>query len=142
MTNTGSIFELGWVRRSKELGRQDWLAIAEMVLHGLEAALRRKLQFDGQDVGAVDEGFCLEARSTDRDETSLDLRVRAIVGTDIIDDRLLIRASVFLYTGIEQLRSSGEYLEMQYVPGDGGRWTPVAWRTGEPGEFDDFATFE
>ena len=115
--------------------------LASQAVAVLSTSVRRPLRLH-QSETSFGAGFSVEVESEDRDASVLDLRLRGIVGASIHDDRLLIRAWLFLYSG--ELRigpPTGEvFLELELVPEDGGTWRG-RWARDVHGEFDAFDSF-
>ncbi len=137
-----SVFEAGWRARGTTMSDAAWLVIAHQAVEFLGAILRRRIQVDEKAV-SVREGFSVDFRTDDEDPTLWDLRVRGTVGADIVDDRLLVRGWLCLYSGDRRIAPDGaEFFHVELVREQAQEtWRRVGWRRGEPGEFDSFAAF-
>ena len=133
------IFRSGWDRRAHEYDAEAWVALSRWVVDSLEQAVGWILEVDG--AVSVGDGFSVDLRSAVGNAGILDLRLRAVLGADVHDDRLLVRAWLFLYTGAVQLRGPGECLELELTSAHESPWSLIGWSDGEPGEHDAFLRF-
>lgn len=129
-----------WALLAPHVDEELWSQVAEFAVGRLEHSLALSLKYEPPVIDK-EAGFCLECRTIPKGGGVVGLQFRSIVGTDFVDDRLLVRASLFMYSMNDLLQASGEYLELILEPQNEGTWKRIGWRTGEPGEFDDFATF-
>lgn len=135
------IFREGWRQRAREYEPDSWWYLIRMLVASLQRTTGWNLQLDDRSSHCVGDGFSVDLRGLNVTSGPLDLRMRAILGGDVIEDRLLVRAFVFLYSGSCRLDGAGEYLELQATPADGNPWVAVGWMHGEPGEFDTFLRY-
>jgi len=133
----------GWRQRSSGMTRDDWMSLAAQAVNSLAAFLGRPFSIDANAISLGEGFFSVDFRTDDSGPVPWDLRIRGIVGSDVIEDRLLIRSWLFLYSGNRRLSPTGaEYLELELRLHEGAStWIPIGWELGYPGEYDHFATF-
>ncbi len=87
------------------------------------------------------DGFSVDFRSEDVGSSLWQLRLRGVIGTDIIRGSLLVRAWVFMYLNDDRLPVGGQdhVLWMTYVKtAQGGVWQSDGWQLDEYGEWGWF----
>ncbi len=123
---------------------QVWYAVVRNLVDQLAKRFGQELEIEDDEIG-FDDGFCVDFRTGGSDADSLTLRVRGVVGAQVVNDALLVSAWVFLYLGEARLSVEvpGECLYFTYVDTDrGGAWRLEGWEIGEPGEHDAFDWFD
>jgi hypothetical protein len=135
------IFGGGWRARVATVDDEEWGRIATVMVTSLAAFLHRSLSVDRDSV-SLGKGFSVRFRTDDHEQSVWDLRVRGIVGGNAVDDRLLIRCWLFLYSGSSRIAPpEAEYLELELVSESGGTWRTMGWGLGFSEEFDSFLMF-
>jgi len=90
------LFEPGWNTRADTLTARDWRMILDHIVAQLSQQLGR--HFTDEPGGFIeDEGFCVTYRSLDPGPLRLHLRV--LLTSSEMQDRLLLRATAFIYIG-------------------------------------------
>ncbi len=127
-----------------EGGDEDvWSAVVRHLVDQVADMFGQELEID-DDAVHFDDGFCIDFRTGGAGAASLTLRLRGILGAQVVEGSLLVRAWVFLYLGNDRLREEvpGDVLAMRYVDTErGGAWCSDGWEYGEPGEWDPFDRF-
>lgn len=143
----------GSTSTSAEYDRSTWARIAVHLVERLSRALAHDLSLEGRDEEwNLGEGLSVDVRSADSRPARWKFAIRGIVGAQLIKDRLLVRAWIFVYLGNLRMavEGRGDTLVMRYVQkGRVGEWEawgdtsdPDGWTFGEPGEFDAFRHFD
>jgi hypothetical protein len=130
---------------SQEIWSEEvWVAVVRHLVDQIAKMFGQVLEIVDNGVD-FDDGFCIDFRTGGADAVRLSLRLRGIVGAQVIEGSLLVRAWVFLYLGDERLREEipGDVLAMRYIDTDrGGAWHSDGWEYGYPDEWAAFERFD
>ena len=121
-----------------------WSTVVRHLVEQMAKTFGQEFQIVDDDVD-FDEGFGVEFRTSAESAATLTLRVRGIIGADVVEGALLVHAWVFLYLQDDRLHLEvpGEVLWMSYVETErGGVWQHEGWEDGDPGEWDAFENFD
>jgi hypothetical protein len=137
--NRDDIFEPhGWRQGAARRDREFWTTAAEAALEKLAATVGFALILDVARWWSSGDGFSVDFFSS-KETKGLQIRPRGILGAEVVEDQLLVRSWVFLYSASERLTTNtGECLLFQVVA---GAWQSQGWIFGESGEFDHFAGY-
>lgn len=139
------VFDAGASSRLSACDDAVWSAVVGHVVAQLSSTLGQDIQLIGDQDIKFDEGFSVDFRSKGVGSNSWKIRLRGVIGADVVDGALLVRAWVFIYLNNVRLsvEGQGHVSLMRYVKTDGGGvWEPDGWEYGEHGEWDPFAHFD
>jgi hypothetical protein len=133
------LFSEGWRKRGAEMAAADWMKLGSQLIESLARALHRNIGINEAVDVSIGEGFSIDIRTTEQDPGVFDLHVLGTIGADVVGDRLLVRAWLFLYSNGLRIAPTGqEVFQLRLVPEDSGSWRNVGWGKGEHGEFDSY----
>lgn len=143
---------LGFNADAPDYDRNTWADMAKHLLSRLSTALGHQLSPDtNEETWSLGNGMCVDFRSKVIGTALGGFGIRGILGAQVAEDGLLVRAWVFVYLGGVRLAATGrgDVLAMRYVRNDEvGEWEgwghggdASGWHFGEPGEFDAFERF-
>jgi hypothetical protein len=138
------LFNFGGRSSNESWDKGVWSTVVRHLVDQMAKTFGQPLQIVDDDVD-FDEGFGVEFRTDGEAAAALTLRVRGIIGADVVEGVLLVHAWVFLYLQDARLdlEVPGEVLWMSYVETEqGGIWQHEGWEYGEPGEWDAFERFD
>lgn len=122
-----------------------WTMVIRHVVEQLSRVLGQTLSLVGDRSVVVSDGFSVDFRSEGVGSKPWQLGLRGIVGAQVIEDALLVRAWVYPYFGDVRLSAAGrgDVALLRYVRQDqGGVWISNGWEFEEHDESPAFEHFE
>lgn len=122
-----------------------WIGLLQHAIAALNEWLGQEIETEPLNQGCVGEkaggGFCLYVLKACPSRSHL-LHWRGILGATIVDDRIRVSLTVFMYSGSERLvtKTGKEFADFFYEMNEDkrGEWRLVGWFEDTYGEYSQF----
>jgi len=107
----------------------------------LAESVGQELRVDSPEEAAMEDGFSVGFRGVPMGEAPCEIGLRGIVGAQMVDGCLWVRAWLYLYFGGARMRpANADVLVLRWNAED-DRWGLLGWEREEHGESAAFETF-
>lgn len=107
----------------------------------LADSLGQELRAEAAEEGAQEDGFSLDFRTVPTGKAPWQIGLRGILGAQVIEGSLWVRAWLYLYFAAARMRPAGADVLVLRWNGEDDRWVLLGWEQEEHGESAAFDTF-